>query len=219
VSDASFYSHFAASVPPETNTWATLQTLCAFIGPPIDGVAAGFSLATSRVSSHPSAAKVLGAISGGLWLGGAVVSELGNVPRVTLASVANGFCGVAGAFSLTAPFLLDQTQRNVAYSSAAAWLVNGAADIACAVGNSQRNLVSRLLQGGSGAANMAAAGLSAASVDASARNDGVKAATLGTVSSMLWVVGAAAALGAESAARSDALNRTRRPGSEPGSAV
>lgn len=172
----------------------------------IDAAAGAFSLAASRLFANPLAAKVSGVASGGLWLAGAVVNEFGNAPYDKLVSATNFFCGTAGTLSIAAPLVLGQTQRSVAYSSAASWVANGTADIVCAAGNTRRNISSRLLQGASGVANMAAAGLAAASVDASAHNDGVRAANLGTVSSVLWTVGAAAALGAEWVARSDVRN-------------
>jgi hypothetical protein len=146
------------------------------------------------------------------------VNEIGNAPYSKLVSTSNFFCGTAGALSIAAPLVLGPTQRNVAYSSATSWVVNGMADIACAAGHTNRSITSRLLQGAGGAANMAAAALSAASVDASAHNDGAKAANLGTASSVLWTVGAAANLGAEWVARSDARN-PRRPNRDLNGAV
>lgn len=197
--------------PPGTDPRARRQTLCAFSGPAINAAAAALSLMASRLSAHPVAAKISAAASGALWVGGAVASELGNAPYSTWVSGANSFGGTAGALGIAAPLAFGQTQRDVAYGSAAAWAANGAADIVRAVGNDKRNLAGRLLQGVSGTANMAAAGLAAGAADASAHHQGVKAAHLGTVSSALWAVGAATALGSEWVARSEAFNRPPRP--------
>lgn len=185
----------------------------------IDAAAGACSLVAAKSYANPLTAKVAGATSGVLWLGGAVVSEFGNAPYNKLASATNFFCGTAGALSIAAPLLLGKNQRNVAYSSAASWVANGLADVACAAGNTQRNFPSRLLQGMSGMANMAAAGVATKSANASAHNEPIKAAKLGVVSSALWLGGGAAALGAEWAARSDAFNRPRQPGRELNSPV
>lgn len=155
-------------------------------------------------------------MSGALWVAGAAAYELGNAaPYSKVLSASNAFCGTAGALSVAAPTLLGPTQSNVAYSAAAAWAANGAADMVCATGNTYPNLPSRLLLGASGAANLAAAALSAASAKASAEGQSIKAANLGTVSAALWGMGATAALGAEWVARSDAFNRPGRPDQEP----
>lgn len=203
------------SEPTHADTQTTLQKLSSFAAPLIDASAAGLSLAAARLSAHPMAAKASGVASGALWVAGAAAYELGNAaPYSKVLSASNTFCGTAGALSVAAPLLLGQTQSNVAYSAAAAWAANGAADMVCATGNTYPNLPSRLLLGASGAANVTAAALSAASARASAEGQSIKAANLGTVSAALWGVGAAAALGAEWAARSDALNRPRQPGRE-----
>ena len=218
MSDQSLSSQLVDAAPPGTDTPTRLQTICAFSGPVIDAVAAALSLATSRLSANPLAARLAAVISGSLWAGGAVVNEWGNAPNSKLVTGANAFGGIAGTLSIPVPLLQDQTQRNVAYSSAGAWAANGAADIVSGVGNNQRNLASRCLQVMSGAANITAAGLSAAAADASARDEKVRAANLGAVSGGLWIVGTIAALGSRAAARSDALN-SRQPGREPDSAV
>jgi hypothetical protein len=163
--------------------------------PAVDAVAAGLSLAASRLSV-PVAMKVTGALSGSLWAGGAGASELCNSPRSYWASAANLLSAAAGALSAAAPFVSGNTACGAAYGSAGSWAANGTANMVRAAGDSSQRTSSRLLQGASGAANIAAAGLAAAAANASSNNDNVRAANLGTASSVLWAVGAAAATGA-----------------------
>ncbi len=67
----------------------TLQKMSAYGAPLLDGAAAAFSVATSRLSAKPLAEKVTGALSGGLWASGALMDQLGNSPRNGWVTTAN----------------------------------------------------------------------------------------------------------------------------------
>ncbi len=194
----------ASKVPPNrapleaATTCAAASTmrhsLSSYGAPAVDVVAAGFSLAAFNLTCNPPAAKVTGALSGILWFAGAAVHEVGNLPYSVAVSGANLLGAAAGALSAAAPFIFGETQSRMAYASAGTWAANGAATILRAA-ISGPSAAGRILQGASGAANFGAAGLAAASVRASIDNDSVKAARLGTASSVLWGVAAVAEAG------------------------
>jgi hypothetical protein len=100
--------------------------------------------------------------------------------------------GAAGVFSTAAPFLFGENLKGTAYASAGSWATQGVANISVAVGNSKGKLSSRLLVGASGAANIVAAGLSAAAVNASANSNSTTAANFATMSSVMWMIGSTA---------------------------
>ncbi|QBG94839.1 hypothetical protein EYC55_04170 [Xanthomonas oryzae] len=172
-----------------------LQQLGAYGGPVLDAAASGLSMAASRLSAAPRTAGLTETVSGALWAGGAAINQLGNVPANALVSGANAVGAAAGVLSAVAPSLTGSDNTSVAYASAAAWAVNGGANLLRAANDAGRALPSRVLQGVSGAANMAAAGLAAAATVASQQNAPLKAVNLGTASSVAWGIGAFAALG------------------------
>lgn len=167
----------------------------AYGGPVVDAAASGLSMAASRLSAAPQAARLTGTLSGALWAGGAAINQLGNVPANALVSGANAVGAAAGVLSAVAPSLTGSDNPKVAYASAAAWAVNGGANLLRAANDTGRALPSRVLQGVSGAASMAAAGLAAAATVAAQQNAPLKAANLSTASSVAWGVGTFAALG------------------------
>ncbi|KOR41843.1 hypothetical protein ADT25_16295 [Xanthomonas oryzae] len=183
-----------------------MQQLGAYGGPVLDAAASGLSMAASRLSAAPRTAGLTGTVSGALWAGGAAINQLGNVPANALVSGANAVGAAAGVLSAVAPSLTGSDNTSVAYASAAAWAVNGGANLLRAANDAGRALPSRVLQGVSGAANMAAAGLAAAATVASQQNAPLKAVNLGTASSVAWGIGAFAALGSAwtAASRDDA---------------
>jgi hypothetical protein len=182
---------------------ATLRQKVGKFAPLVDGLAAGASLAASRLTSGSLASTVTGAVSGVLWSGTAGMSEAGNTqPSSRLASTANFLNFGAGALSTAAVFNSDSTQTNLGYASSAAWGASAFTSMAHAVVDGTRGYVSRGLQIGSGFANLAAAGLSAASVHASAKEDTTSAAWYGTGSSLAWMAGAALAYGSARTASS-----------------
>jgi hypothetical protein len=186
---------------PHAEARTALQKITSYGVPVVDAAAAGLSLAASRLPV-PVAQKVTGALSGSLWAGGAAASELGNASRSNWESAANVLSAAAGALSAAAPFVSGKTASGAAYGAAGSWAANGTANMMRAACDGRQSTASRLLQGASGTANFAAAGLAAAAANASSNNDSVKAANLGTVSSVLWAVGAVAATGAVWTARS-----------------
>ncbi|PPV04899.1 hypothetical protein XBLMG947_3868 [Xanthomonas bromi] len=187
----------ASARPSQTDTGMSsmLQHVGAYGGPVVDGAAAGLSLAAARLSAAPEAARLTGTLSGALWAGGAAINQLGNVPANRLVSAANVVGATAGVLSAVAPSLTGSDTTRVAYASAAAWAANGGANLLRAASDTTAALPSRVLQGISGAANVAAAGLAAAATVAAQQDEPLKAANLGTASSVVWGVGAVAALG------------------------
>jgi hypothetical protein len=168
-----------------------IRIVSAYGAAAFDAAAAALSLATARLSS-PRAVLITGTFSGSLWTGAAALKEFGNSPRSTLVSGANLLGGAAGALSIAAPFLSGDNLKGTAYASAGSWVANGAAQILRAAENRRGNTPHRLLSGTGGAANIAAAGLSAAAVNASVNDDEARAATLATASSAMWMVGSTA---------------------------
>ncbi|WP_134980462.1 hypothetical protein [Xanthomonas axonopodis] len=185
----------ASAHVPQTDMSSMLQHVGAYGGPVVDGAASGLSMAAARLSAAPQAARLTGTLSGALWAGGAAISQLGNVPANPLVSAANVVGATAGVLSAVEPSLTGSDTTRVAYASAAAWAVNGGANLLRAASDTTAALPSRVLQGISGAANVAAAGLAAAATVAAQQDAPLKAANLGTASSVAWGVGAAAALG------------------------
>ncbi|RAS33301.1 hypothetical protein BX591_107218 [Paraburkholderia bryophila] len=164
--------------------------------PLVDGLAAGASLVASRVVPGSVASTASGAVSGVLWGAAAGMSEAGNTqPASRLASFGNFMNFSAGALSTASVFNTDSTQTNLGYASSAAWGLSAITGMAHAALDGTRGRVSRGLQIASGVANLAAAGLSAASVRASSENDTTSAAWYGTASSLSWMAGAAFAYG------------------------
>lgn len=161
----------------------------------MDVTAAAVSLASARLAAVPRAAQATAAVSGSLWAGAGMVGEVGNVPYRVWTTGANAFAVAAGGLSAAAPFTLGPVQRAIAYGSAGAWAASGAAMALGAVGTTATHAATGLLQGVSGIANLAAAGLSAAAVQVSGR-DASQAVRLQTASSALWLAGSAAAVGA-----------------------
>ncbi|GKT16458.1 hypothetical protein AVHY2522_11770 [Acidovorax sp. SUPP2522] len=180
---------------PSGSPWSAVRTASAWSAPVVDAAAAALSLASARLAAVPRAAQATAAVSGSLWAGAAMVGEVGNVPYRAWTTGANAFAVVAGGLSAAAPFTLGPVQRAIAYGSAGAWAASGAAMALGAVGTGATHAATGLLQGVSGIANLAAAGLSAAAVQASGRDAG-QAVRLQTASSALWLAGSAAAVGA-----------------------
>ncbi|MBO9793841.1 hypothetical protein K6X14_09965 [Xanthomonas euvesicatoria pv. allii] len=173
-----------------------LQQIGAYGGPLVDAAASGLSVAAARLSvSQQQSAKLTGIVSGALWAGGAVVNQFGNVPANAFVSTANAVGAAAGVLSSVATSLSGSDSSRVAYASASAWALNGGASLVRAVSDTASVLPSRVLQGVSGAANIAAAGLAAASTAAAQQDAPLKAVNLSTASSVAWGVGAAAAFG------------------------
>ncbi|GLU35679.1 hypothetical protein Busp01_55210 [Trinickia caryophylli] len=196
------------SSPQQLASTESMRQKVGKFAPAVDALAAGASLAASRVSSGSVASTVTGAVSGLLWGGSAAMSEAGNTqPASRLASAANLLNFGAGALSTAAVFNTDSTQTNLGYASSAAWGLSAFTSMAHAAFDTTRNKVSRGLQMASGVANLAAAGLSAASVRASSQEDTASAAWYGTASSLSWMAGAALAYGsARTASNSSAHN-------------
>ncbi|GKS75985.1 hypothetical protein AVME950_13835 [Acidovorax sp. SUPP950] len=184
-----------AAPRPSGSPWSAVRTASAWSAPVVDAAAAALSLASARLAAVPRAAQATAAVSGSLWAGAAMVGEVGNVPYRAWTTGANAFAVVAGGLSAAAPFTLGPAQRAIAYGSAGAWAASGAAMALGAVGTGATHAATGLLQGVSGIANLAAAGLSAAAVQASGRDAG-QAVRLQTASSALWLAGSAAAVGA-----------------------
>ncbi|GKS87207.1 hypothetical protein AVMA1855_23665 [Acidovorax sp. SUPP1855] len=184
-----------AAPRPSGSPWSAVRTASAWSAPVVDAAAAALSLASARLAAVPRAAQATAAVSGSLWAGAAMVGEVGNVPYRAWTTGANAFAVVAGGLSAAAPFTLGPVQRAIAYGSAGAWAASGAAMALGAVGTGATHAATGLLQGVSGIANLAAAGLSAAAVQASTR-DASQAVRLQTASSALWLAGSAAAVGA-----------------------
>nr|WP_312845552.1 hypothetical protein [Xanthomonas translucens] len=180
----------AQSAPP-----SALRQVGSYGGPALDALASGLSLAASRLSAAPDAAKLTGTLSGALWAGGAGLTQVGSASPPLLVTGANALGGVAGVLSAVQPWIGANSASTLAYSSAAAWAVNGAANMVRAGSDAGRHLPSRVLQGVSGAANVAAAAMAAAAASAAQQDEPVKAANLGAASSLAWGVGAIAALG------------------------
>ncbi|PPU77114.1 MULTISPECIES: hypothetical protein [Xanthomonas] len=186
----------ASSQPPPANVPGMLQQLGAYGGPLMDAAASGLSVAAARLSvSQQLPAKLTGIVSGALWAGGAVVNQLGNVPAKAVISSANAVGAAAGVLSSLATSLSGSDSSRVAYASASAWALNGGANLVRAASDTAAVMPSRVLQGVSGAANIAAAGLAAAATAAAQQDAPLKAVNLGTASSVAWGVGAAAAFG------------------------
>lgn len=185
----------AAAPRPSGSPWSAVRTASAWSAPVVDAAAAALSLASARLAAVPRAAQATAAVSGSLWAGAGMVGEVGNVPYRAWTTGANAFAVVAGGLSAAAPFTLGPAQRAIAYGSAGAWAASGAAMALGAVGTGATHAATGLLQGVSGIANLAAAGLSAAAVQASGRDAG-QAVRLQTASSALWLAGSAAAVGA-----------------------
>ncbi|GKT22415.1 hypothetical protein [Acidovorax sp. SUPP3334] len=177
------------------SSFSALRTVSAWSAPVADAAAAAVSLASARLAAVPRAAQVTAAVSGSLWASAGMVGEVGNVPYRAWTTGANGFAVAAGVLSAAAPFTLGPVQRAIAYGSAGAWAASGAAMALGAVGTATTHAATGLLQGVSGIANLAAAGLSAAAVHVSGRDAG-QAVRLQTASSALWLAGSAAAVGA-----------------------
>lgn len=180
----------AQSAPP-----SALRQVGSYGGPALDALASGLSLAASRLSAAPDAAKLTGTLSGALWAGGAGLTQVGSASPPLLVTGANALGGVAGVLGAVQPWIGASSASTLAYASASAWAVNGAANMVRAGSDAGRHLPSRVLQGVSGAANVAAAALAAAAASASQQDAPVKAANLGAASSLAWGVGAIAALG------------------------
>ncbi|MFL7982276.1 hypothetical protein [Xanthomonas vasicola] len=173
-----------------------LQQVGTYGGPLVDGAASGLSLAAAQLSaSQQQPAKLTGIVSGALWAAGAAISQCGNVPANSLVSSANAVGAAAGVLSALATSMTGSDSSRVAYASASAWALNGGANLVRAATDTASVLPSRVLQGVSGAANIAAAGLAAAATAAAEKDAPVEAVNLGTASSVLWGVGAVAALG------------------------
>jgi hypothetical protein len=168
-----------------------------------DAAASGISLACSRLSATPVAQQATGVASGMLWAVGAGANQIANRPHSYSRSGVNLLGATAGILSTAGSFITGQTGTSVAYSSAASWAANGAATIVRASIQTGSNSGSRILYVVSGTANIAAAALAAAAAKATSENDETTAAKFGTASSVLWTVGALAALGAVSTARSE----------------
>ncbi|MDA8456753.1 hypothetical protein M4R22_18490 [Acidovorax sp. GBBC 3334] len=168
------------------------SALCA---PLVDGAAAAASLASARLGAVPQAARVVSAVSGGLWVAAGVLGEAGNAPRSAGATGTNWLGVVAGAFSVAVPFTQGALQRALGYGAAASWAGSGTMTAWSALANSVGSKRVALWQGAASLANLAAAGVSAAAVQAS-ESDAETAARLQTVSSALWLAGAMAAEGA-----------------------
>ena len=169
----------AESAPP-----SALRQVGSYGGPALDALASGLSLAASRLSAAPYAAKLTGALSGAMWAGGAGLTQIGSASSPMLVTGANALGGVADVLSAVQPWISGNSASTLAYSSAAAWAVNGASNIVRAGSDAGRHLPSRVLQGVSGAANVAAAALAAAAATASQKDEPVKAANLGAASSL-----------------------------------
>lgn len=193
--DAAAVPTEAAAPRPSGSPWSAVRTASAWSAPVVDAAAAALSLASARLAAVPRAAQATAAVSGSLWAGAAMVGEVGNVPYRAWTTGANAFAVVAGGLSAAAPFTLGPMQRAIAYGSAGAWAASGAAMALGAVGTGATHAATGLLQGVSGIANLGAAGLSAAAVQASGRDAG-QAVRLQTASSALWLAGSAAAVGA-----------------------
>ncbi|MFM0016312.1 hypothetical protein PQR46_36630 [Paraburkholderia sediminicola] len=180
---------------PPANTETARQKVGKF-APLVDSLAAGASLVASRMVPNSVAATASGAVSGVLWGGAGAMSEAGNTqPSSRLASLGNFMNFGAGALSTASVFNTDSTQTNLGYASSVAWGLSAVTSMAHAAFDGTRGRVSRGLQIASGVANLAAAGLSAASVHASSENDTTSAAWYGTASSLSWMAGAAFAYG------------------------
>ncbi|MFM0591807.1 hypothetical protein [Paraburkholderia dilworthii] len=180
---------------PPASPETTRQKVGKF-APLVDGLAAGASLVASRVVPASVASTASGAVSGVLWGGAAGLSEASNTqPASRLASFGNFMNFSAGALSTASVFNTDSTQTNLGYASSAAWGLSAVTSMAHAALDGTRGRFSRGLQIASGVANLAAAGLSAASVRASSENDTTSAAWYGTASSLSWMAGAAFAYG------------------------
>ena len=123
-----------------------------------------------------------------------------NRPHSYGRSGVNLLGATAGILSTAGSFIPGKTGTGVAYGSAASWAANGAATLVRAAIQTGNHTGSRVLHGASGAANIAAAALAAAAAKATGENDESTAAKFGTASSVLWAVGALAALGAASTA-------------------
>ncbi|CTP82804.1 hypothetical protein XTPLMG728_0009 [Xanthomonas translucens pv. poae] len=206
----------AQSAPPRA-----LRQVAGYGGPALDALASGLSLAVSRLSAAPDAAKLTGTLSGALWAGGAGLTQVGSASPPLLVTGANALGGVAGVLSAVQPWIGANSASALAYASAATWAVNGAANMVRAGSDAGRHLPSRVLQGVSGAANVAAAALAAAAASAAQQDAPVKAANLGAASSLAWGVGAIAALGSActAAPAGDAASAEEAPPSPHAPAV
>ncbi|MGW8341635.1 hypothetical protein ACWGY7_11055 [Xanthomonas axonopodis pv. khayae] len=179
-----------------------LQQVGAYGGPLVDAAASGLSVAAAQLSaSQQRPAELTSIVSGALWAGGAVINQAGNVPANALVSSANLVGAAAGVLSALTPSLNGNDSTRVAYASAAAWALNGGANLVRAASDTATVLPSRVLQGVSGAANIAAAGLAAAATTAAQQDAPLTAVKLSTASSVVWGVGAAAAFGSAWMAR------------------
>jgi|GEM_PF-4050993 len=186
----------ASAQSKHDNAHGVLQQLGTYGGPLVDGAASALSLASARLSaSQQQPAKLTGIVSGALWAGGAAIGQFGNVPADSLVSSANVVGAAAGVLSALATSMGGSDSSRVAYASASAWALNGGANLVRAASDTASVMPSRVLQGVSGAVNIAAAGLAAAATAAAEKNAPVEAANLSTASSVLWGVGAVAALG------------------------
>ena len=184
--------HVSINMPPVAAqaSGPSLRQKAGSFAPLVDGSAAAFSLAASRVASGSTAATATGVVSGLLWSGSAGLSEAGNTqPYSRMARAANALNGFAGAFSTGAAASSGDAQTALGYLSSGAWGLSALGSIAHAALDSSRNRLSRGLQAAGGVANLAAAGLSAAATHAAADNDNLGAAWYGTASSLSWMAG------------------------------
>ncbi|WCM93461.1 hypothetical protein M5C99_01625 [Acidovorax sp. NCPPB 2350] len=199
----------AAGVPGRPGVAREASALSA---PLVDAAAAAASLASARLGAAPQAARVVSAVSGGLWVAAGALGEAGNVSRSVGSTGTNWLGMAAGAFSVAVPFTLGALQRALGYGAAASWAASGAMTAWSALTHPQGGTRVALWLGAGSLANLAAAGVSAAAVQAS-ESDAETAARLQTVSSALWLAGAAAAGGV---AWEQAVARRREAGAQTG---
>jgi hypothetical protein len=185
-----------------------LRRAARYGSPVVDAAAAGFSLATSRlaISQLPDLAlaeRLTGGLSGGLWALSAGLNEIGNAPHSKIVLGANVLGGIAGGLSLATAFTFPSDTKIIGLTSSASWLLNGFAQGAAAVVNTEESKRVRYYRGAAGAADAVAAALDAASFVASANSESIDAATLGTSAAIFWLLGATATALAEWRARQE----------------
>ena len=196
--EAARADYVALDMPPLENAPSRRQQI-GNLAPFVDGAAAVASGATvaASVFAPPAVASTFGAISGFLWGSSAGMAEAGNTePYSHLARAANALNFGAGMASAGAALTSGTDQTNLGYLSSAAWGVSAIFNMANAATNRTRSRLSRGLQAASGVMNVAAAGFSAAAVQASSEEDTTNAAGYGAASSVLWATGSLLAYGA-----------------------
>jgi hypothetical protein len=132
---------------------------------------------------------------------GAGVDKIANRPHSYGRSGANLLAATAGILNTAGVFITGKTGAGVAYGYSAPWAASGAVTIIRATIQTGNNTGSRVLHAASGAANIAAAAFATAA--AKATDDETTTAKFGPASSVLWTLGALAALGATSTARGE----------------